>query len=332
MLELNKIHIGDCIELMKQIDSDSIDAIITDPPYNIGIDTWDNIKNYETWMLQVFKQCERILKDNGTLWFFHMKFPVLARLNVSIEKETNFRHKQLIIINKGIQSIAGRTGDSLRSYPRATEYLQFYTFDDPTGAQQLGEQYQRINPMAKYLKEEFERAKVTNKEITSLFPSNTGGLTGCVFNWISGLNFPTKEQYNKMRYYLNKENEYEYLRKEYEDLRKEYEDLRYVFNLESNCTDVWDIKFYGKEFYEDTKTGHISQKPLKLIQRIIKTSTEEGGVVLDCFMGSGTTALACKMTNRRWIGIEKDAEYCKIAEARIKEYQNQSKLEIESKK
>jgi len=50
----------------------------------------------------------------------------------------------------------------------------------------------------------------------------------------------------------------------------------------------------------------------------ILTKTPTGGIVLDCFAGSGTTLIACKKTGRDFIGIEKEKEYCKIAQARIK--------------
>jgi len=334
-MEINKIHQMDCLEGMKQLDSKSVNCIITDPPYNINKASWDNISGYVDWMMEFFKECERVLMENGTLWFFHMRFPVLAELQMRIEAETGLRHKQLIIIDKGIQSIAGRAGKSLRSYPRATEYLQFYCFDDHTGAQQLGEQYARVNPMAKYLSEEFERAGVTRKEIAALFPSRTGGLTGCVSNWLMGLNFPLREQYEKMRHYLNKAKEYEYLRKEYEylrkeyedlrkeyedlrkeyeDLRKEYEDLRYPFNMESGVTDVWKISFY-----EDEKIAHVSPKPMKLMRRIVQTATKEGDLVLEPFAGSGSTLVACKESGRNFIAFERESEYIEIAEGRLKQ-------------
>ena len=319
-LELNKIYQGDCLELMKQLPDNSVDLVVTDPPYNINIASWDNIKNYIPWLVSVFVECDRVLKDNGTLWFFHMKFSILSELHHELIKFTNFRHKQMIIIDKGIRSIAGRSGSMLRSYPRATEYLQFYCYDDPTGAQMLGGEYAKINPMAKYLKEEFDRAGVSNKEIAMLFPSKTGGMTGCVSNWLIGLNFPLKDQYEKIRNYLNKEKEYEYLRKEYEDLRKEYEDLRYTFNLESGVTDVWKINFY------EENNNHASPKPQKLMRRIIKTATSEGNLVLDPFMGSGSTAVACADLGRNYIGIEKEQKYVDMANSRIKEVLAQTKL------
>ena len=311
---------GDCLELMKELPDESVNAVITDPPYNIGIADWDKINEYEDWLIKVFKECERVLKKNGTLWFFHMRFETLADIHNRLQKETSLRHKQLIIIDKGLQSIAGRTGKTLRSYPRATEYLQFYTFDDPTGAEQLGDIYAKVNPMAKYLKEEFKRAGVSNIKLAKLFPSKTGGLTGCVSNWVMGLNFPLKEQYETMRAYLNKEKDYGYLSKEYEDLRKEYEDLRYTFNLQEGFTDVWRINFYQQ------KVEHASPKPIPLMSRIIKTATKEGDTILDPFIGSGTTGVACVQLNRNFIGYEISPNYFKMAEKRIKEAETQRKL------
>lgn len=64
---------------------------------------------------------------------------------------------------------------------------------------------------------------------------------------------------------------------------------------------------------------HPTQKPVALIEYLIKTYTNEGDTVLDFTMGSGTTGIACKNTNRNFIGIELDENYFKIAEKRINE-------------
>jgi site-specific DNA-methyltransferase (adenine-specific) len=64
---------------------------------------------------------------------------------------------------------------------------------------------------------------------------------------------------------------------------------------------------------------HPTQKPVALFEYLIRTYTNEGDTVLDPTCGSGTTAVACKRSNRHYICIEKEAEYCKIAERRVKE-------------
>ena len=70
---------------------------------------------------------------------------------------------------------------------------------------------------------------------------------------------------------------------------------------------------------------HPTQKPVALLEYLIKTYTNENDTVLDFTMGSGTTGVACKHLNRKFIGIEKDNEYFKIAEERIKHSDLQQK-------
>ena len=77
----------------------------------------------------------------------------------------------------------------------------------------------------------------------------------------------------------------------------------------------------------NTEVGkHPTQKPVALMEYLIKTYTNENELVLDFTMGSGSTGDACKNTKRNFIGIEKDENYFKIAEKRIKETKQQTKL------
>ena len=71
---------------------------------------------------------------------------------------------------------------------------------------------------------------------------------------------------------------------------------------------------------------HPTQKPVALMEYLIRTYTNEGETVLDFTMGSGSTGVACAKTNREFIGIEKDEGYFKIAKDRIQEYQSQGRL------
>jgi len=73
------------------------------------------------------------------------------------------------------------------------------------------------------------------------------------------------------------------------------------------------------EFTNHSRKGklHPTQKPVALFEYLIKTYTNEGDLVLDNVMGSGTTGVACKNLNRDFIGIEKEPDYFKIAEERI---------------
>lgn len=71
---------------------------------------------------------------------------------------------------------------------------------------------------------------------------------------------------------------------------------------------------------EEKKFGkHPTQKPLKLLERIILASTDENDLILDPFLGSGTTAVASILNNRRFIGIDSDEGYCNLAKLRVEE-------------
>jgi len=63
-MELDRIICGDCLKVMPTLPEKSIDLIIADPPYNIGIDRWDRIRNYYDWLVERFTEFERVLKDN----------------------------------------------------------------------------------------------------------------------------------------------------------------------------------------------------------------------------------------------------------------------------
>lgn len=65
------------------------------------------------------------------------------------------------------------------------------------------------------------------------------------------------------------------------------------------------------------KSAHPTQKPLSILKKLISVSSNEGDIILDCFMGVGSTAVACVELNRRFIGCELDEEYCEMAEQRL---------------
>lgn len=87
-----------------------------------------------------------------------------------------------------------------------------------------------------------------------------------------------------------------------------YNDAKTIFNQPINIKDK-------------NKYNHPTIKPLNIIKTLIKNSSKEGDVVLDCFMGSGTTGVACYSLNRNFIGMELDSKYFEIAKSRIKECQ-----------
>lgn len=79
--------------------------------------------------------------------------------------------------------------------------------------------------------------------------------------------------------------------------------------------DVWEIPYLNPKAKE--RIGYPTQKPILLLERIIKLTSDEGDIVLDPFCGSGTTLVAAKLLNRKFIGIDKDEEAIKLAKSRI---------------
>ena len=87
-------------------------------------------------------------------------------------------------------------------------------------------------------------------------------------------------------------------------MEKKYDDLRYPQTVQK---------------FKVQRGLHPTQKPIALMEYLIKTYTNENETVLDFTMGSGSTGVACVNTNRKFIGIEMDSKYFEIAEQRIKE-------------
>ena len=90
------------------------------------------------------------------------------------------------------------------------------------------------------------------------------------------------------------------------------DDIVPKFRNQKKHHSVWNYDLDAK------KIGHITPKPVELIENIILHTTDENDVVLDCFAGSGSTAIACKNLNRNFIMIEREKKYCDIIKKRIK--------------
>jgi adenine-specific DNA-methyltransferase len=329
-----KVWHADALELMAALPDKSVDLIATDPPYfRVKDADWDNAWESEAaflaWLKTILAEYRRVLADNGTLYLFAS--PKMAA-KVEIATGEYFNVLNRITWAKPAFSTKAEMFDkeTMRGFFPATEAIIF--------AEQFNSDYNRdaaLKPTSyidaemalkkrlfgDYLQAEFNRASVNRKEIAALFPSATGNLTGCVSNWLVGYNIPTKEQYEKMRDYLNAKvngeylrREYEELRREYEELRREYEELRRPFNASDYrpYTDVW--TFRTVQAYEGK---HECEKPLDLMKHIVETSSRPNGIVLDTFAGSGTTLDAARQLGRRFIGCDSDSKWVSYAKKRV---------------
>ena len=313
------LYEGDNLAIMPTIQDKSIDLIIIDPPYNIGKAEWDKIPDYVEWLGARFKECERVLKDNGSFYWFHNDFLQIVDLQKWIQQNTVFIFKQFItwlkidprFKNSGFAQQRLSNGTMRNYYDGFTEYCLFYTFQDKTGLEFIDKEYiAPRNPFRKELIRARQETGMTIKEVAEMgrFYGNVNH-GGAITNWEQGYNIPLKEQWEKLKTFLP-------IHQEYEDLRREYEAARYPFNMGHVITD-----FYGNSnvwrYHPAPQIGHVTPKPTNLLENIILHSSNPGDLILDCFAGSGTTGIAAENLGRNSIMIEQDPKYCNIIRNRM---------------
>jgi len=93
-------------------------------------------------------------------------------------------------------------------------------------------------------------------------------------------------------------------------------------NISVYAYQKWHRSFDVFQYPQPRPLVHKAQKPLELIMKLIDCSSNEGDLVVDPFMGSGTTAVACELLDRHWIGSEINPDYCELIKSRIKESLN----------
>jgi DNA modification methylase len=231
---------GDCLELMKSIPDQSIDAIITDPPYGTTACKWDSVIDFTL----MWEQLNRIIKPNGAIVLFGSE-PFSSALRMSNIK--NYKYDW--IWDKKI--------------PSGMSYARFQPM-------------RRSENISVFCKSKtIYNAQMILREV----PIKGGGMSK---------GETTNNQNLKA-------------------LKKTY--------THKNPTNI--IQF------DKIRKGslHPTQKPVELMEYLIKTYTNENETVLDFTMGSGSTGVAAKNLNRNFIGIEKDDNYFEIAKKRINEQQ-----------
>ena len=311
-LPVNQIICGDCLEVMRELPEKSINLIVADPPYNIGKAKWDKIKNYIDWMGAVFLECQRVLKDNGSFYWFHNDMMQIKDLMRWIEDNTQFVFKQFIVWNKRFPEARNKgfldgfiEMGGLRNYQQMAEYCLFYTFQNEIGLTTVMLDTNNFPTLRGYFKELREYIGLNKKQILE----QIGQRADHCFRWNSSQwDMPTSETYQELINTFNIDKWEGF--KEYESLRQEYESLRYTFNNQKTHHSVWNYEIAPK-------IGHVTPKPVPLIENIINHSSNPNDIILDPFIGSGTTAIAALNTGWFFIGIEKEEKYVEIARKRI---------------
>ncbi|WP_270813953.1 DNA-methyltransferase [Exiguobacterium sp. CinTr1] len=316
---LNQVFNEDCLEGMRKLPNDSIDLVVIDPPYNIKKavwDSWEDADEYISFMTDVFVECERVLKNNGSFYWFHNDLEQISRLMGAISKNTQLSYKQMLTIDKSDSSFVidlYGSQNHFRNYINIAEYCLFYTIQQDTGLNVVRGDYRNFESIKKYFINEKKRIE---SDLGIKIKDHIKWTTH--FHWFAqGLSwsFCSEQRYQELQtvfegYFLRP---YSSLKDEYSTLYRKYETQRYTFNYKDGVKNVMSYSFKV-----DKQLKHPTQKPTKLIESIVACSSNPGDVVLDCFMGSGTTAIACINTGRNYIGFELDETYHTMLTERIK--------------
>lgn len=249
--ELEKEHLkpwlmqGDCLERMKEIESGSVDMVLTDPPYGTTACKWDSIIPLEP----MWEQLKRIIKHNGAIVMTASQ-PFTTTLISSNMKM--FKYAWVWEKSRSVGFLNAKNAPLKRH-----EDVVVFSHGATANGSKRNMKY---NPQGLVEINEVRNSVSNNADtIVSSRPSRS---------------------------------------KPYTAKYKGYPSSLIKFNNES-------------------KQAHPTQKPVALMEYLIKTYTNESETVLDFAMGSGSTGVACKNLNRKFIGIELDEEYFKIAQDRI---------------
>lgn len=307
---------GDALDVGRSLPDNSVDLIATDPPYFKVKDEpwdrqWEKPDQFLAWIGTHLAEWRRILKPNGSLYVFTSP-KMAARVECEIGKRFNVLNS--ITWAKPGQSYAEKYGPgNFRQFVPMCERITFaehYGNDETQRGHTFG-------AIVEYLRAERDAAETTNEKIDEA----CGWLTKAFhFFARSGSNFcmPTPDNYAALREAMPG-----FFRREYEDLRREYEDLRRPFSVTPDVpyTDVWAFKTVGSY-----PGKHVCEKPLDLMEHIIRSSSREGATVFDPFMGSGTTGVASVKLGRSFIGSDLSQHWVDVARRRIQSLDQQLDL------
>jgi DNA modification methylase len=245
------LRLGDCLEIMKEIPSKSIDAIICDLPYGTTQCKWDSVIDFK----ELWEQYNRVIKDNGAVVLFGAE-PFSSALRFS----------------------------NIKNY----KYDWYWYKNIPSNF---------LNAKRQPLKS-IETISIFYKKQCNYNPQKIKSKCADYRNFINGGNTYSKHK---------KEVEH------YGKFEKIKSERRSTKDLLVHPHNVLKIDCLPRR----TGSLHPTQKPLELLEYLVKTYSNENDTILDNTMGSGTTGVACKNLNRKFIGIEMDDNYFKIAEKRI---------------
>jgi DNA modification methylase len=340
MLEINKIYNMDCVEGTKLMDDESVNCCVTSPPYwnlrdygvagQIGLEP--TLELYIEKMVEVFREVRRVLRNDGTLWLNLGDSYASSTSNKHDEKwidpanpkkggtrcrTDEINPKNLIGIPWRVAFALQADGWYLRSdiiWAKPNPMPESVT-DRPTKAH---EYIFLLSKSAKYyydyqaIKEPLAKAShqrlaqdIANQKGSERVPGKANGTMKAV---ASGLTFGGK----KGREYTPDKDDPNF-RNGSEQWGREYVPTP---DGKANKRTVWTVTA------QPFKESHFATFPPKLIEPCILAGCPKDGIVLDPFMGSGTTAMVAAQLQRNYIGLELNPKYITIAEkSRLKNIQ-----------
>ena len=303
------LYKGNCLVEHEHIEDGSVDLILTDLPYGTvkGIDNinhgmsgkcnWDTVIDTDT----IMQIANRILRKNGKMVLFAQQPFTTELINKSI---SNIPFSYSMIWEKD------HFANSLYAKKAPLNYYEdILVFNKHFESERNDD-----NEVKRYAVDMFEYIGKPLKHFKDYYGNNN-----LSHFYSSGKQFRlcTEETYNNLirDFHIDK----------WEDFREYYE-LKHImqqYKKEFESTfNLWEGKKYKAnilKYKKDYDGHHPTQKPVALLEDLIKTFSNEGNIVVDLTMGSGSTGVACKNTNRNFIGIELDENYFDIAKKRIED-------------
>lgn len=321
-MEINLLH-GDCLIESDNIESGSVDLILTDLPYGnmngAGLDGWGKDKTNWDFAIEpkkIYEIANRILRKNGKMILFSQE-PYTGRLTNEAIPNVPFNYRMIWAKDHFANSLIAKKAPV--SY---FEDILVFSKAHPK------HDFEGLHPLRAYFKMVMDYIGLSKKEIID----RIGQRADHTFRTDSTqFSLCTEATYNELILVFGIDKMQGF--KPFEELKPidtEYRQnlIKEMIEQYPSTFNLWEGNKYKSNIlkYKKDYTGlHPTQKPILLLEDLIKTFSNEGDLVVDLTMGSGSTAVACLNTNRNFIGIELDDEYFDIAKQRINEARNTPK-------
>lgn len=346
VLKSFKLHLGDCVEVMRSMPDNSVDLILTDPPYfKVKDEPWDNQwakpAHFLAWLDTVLQEFQRVLRPNGSLYLFAS--PQMAcRVEMLVADRFNVLNSIRWHKADGWHKKARK--EDLRSYLNPWEAIIFAEQKEADSFAYCTTEYHTaedelrsrvFEPLRAYLDGERDRAGLSVVDVAEAWRISRGARcrTGLAGHWFGAVQWalPTRQNYEWLRElfgngslqrehaellaeYSQRKAQFEREREGLLSLKQTYEDARRPFAVTADTphTDLWTFDpvrpYAGK---------HPCEKPAALLEHVITASSRPGAVVLDAFMGTGSTGVAAVKLGRQFVGIEMAEHHHRDAATRI---------------